>query len=115
MPAGELRERLRFEKRVTQADDGYGNREGDWQAQFEEIARVRMLTGSEPVIAARMAGVQPVRITVYSSYRTRLITSGWRAVDTRNEARMFAITAPPANLDEKNRFLDIMAQSGVPT
>ena len=115
MPAGGLRERLRFEKRAAQADDGYGNREGDWECQFDEYARVRPLTGSEPVIAARLTGVQPVRITVRSCYQTRLITSGWRAVDTRDETRTFAITAPPANLDEKNRYLDIMAETGAPT
>jgi hypothetical protein len=58
--------------------------------------------------------VQPVRITVRSSSRTRTITTGWRAIDMRDETRVFNITSPPANLDEKNAYLDIMAQLGVP-
>jgi head-tail adaptor len=115
MSAGELRERLRFERRPTTADDGYGNVEGGWRVMFEEYARVRPMTGSETVISARLAGVQPVRMTVRSSTRTRQITTGWRAVDMRDENRVFNITAPPANLDEKNAYLDIMAQLGVPT
>lgn len=113
--SGAKRERLRFEYRPTRVDDGYGNTEGGWRIGFETMARVRFLTGSEPVIAARLAGVQPVRITIDSTKDAREVTTGWRAVDARDPNRVFNITSPPANMDEKNRELDIMAQSGVPT
>lgn len=116
MPAiGELRERLRFETRPKRPDDGYGNVEGPWQIEFVVKARVRPLIGSETVIAARLAGVQPVRITVRSSKAARAVTNGWRAVDVADSSRVFNITSPPANIDERKKYLDIMAQSGVPT
>lgn len=115
MLAGALRERLRFERRPTTADDGYGNVEGGWRMMFQAYARVRPLVGSETVIAQRLSGVQPVRITVRSSALARQVTAGWRAVDMRDEARVFNITAPGANMDERNRWVDLMATFGGPT
>lgn len=112
--AGDLRERLRFEVRPATTDDGYGNVEGAWQARFITAARIRPLAGSETVIAARLSGVQPVRITVRSSVETRAVTAGWRAVDCRDASRIFNVRAP-ANFDERNRYIDIMAEAGVPT
>lgn len=114
MSAGELRERLLFQERRTIPDDGYGNREGNWRVMFETRARVRPLVGSETVIASRLAGLQPYRLTVRSNETTRQITPGWRAVDSRDTSRIFNITAI-ANMDERSKYLDIMAQTGVPT
>lgn len=112
--AGELNERLAFQKRVASADDGYGNREGSWQEQFRCAAKVQPLRGSEAVIAQRLAGVQPVIITIRSCVAARLVGPFWRAVDTRDSSRVFNIKAG-ANFDERNEFITMMAESGVPT
>ena len=82
--AGLLNERFRFEKRVDQAD-GYGNFQGDWQAQFTVYGRRQDLRGGETVIAARLEGRQPAVITIYNSIQARTITTDWRAVDARND------------------------------
>lgn len=113
MSIGELRERLRFEVRPKRLDDSYGNVEGPWQIEFVAYARVLPLKGSEPVIAARLAGVQPAVITVRSSKASREVTPSWRAVDVRT-GTIWNIRSS-ANFDERNRYLTFMAESGVPT
>lgn len=113
MPAGKRRHKLRFEKRVEGVDDGYGNFEGAWEEQFTEMARVLPMKGSEPVIAARLGGVQPVIITIPSSDDARLVAPHWRAVDVNSEV-IYNIRSG-ANFDEKNREMQFIAESGVPT
>lgn len=113
MPAGSLRQRLRFERRPVAADDGYGNVEGAWRTAFEAMARVTPLRGSETVIAQRLAGVQPLVITTYSCENSRAVAPGWRAVDQRS-GDIYNIRSG-ANFDEKNRMLTFMADAGVPT
>jgi head-tail adaptor len=110
MSASELRDKVAFDKRTT-TDDGYGNVDGAWQEQFLEPARIRPLRGGEGVQAARLSGTQPVIITVRSSARTRQVTSSWRIRDART-GDIYAITAPPANTDEHDAYLDIMAVIG---
>lgn len=109
MPAGELRERVAFDRRPT-VDDGYGNVEGEWVEQFTVWARVRPLRGSETVIAERLAGVQPATITVRRSSDTAQIAVGWRARDTRT-GTVYDITAI-ANPDERGAYLELMVRAG---
>lgn len=111
--AGELNERLAFQKRVAAADDGYGNREGSWQEQFRCAAKVQPLRGSETVIAQRLAGVQPVIISIRSCTDARRVEPFWRAVDTRR-GTVYNLKAG-ANFDEVNEFVTFMAEAGVPT
>lgn len=112
MSAGELREKLSFEARIS-SDDEYGNpTAGEFTEQFEVSARIQPLKGGEGVIAARLTGVQPVIIRVRYSSDTAMIEAGWRAIDTRNN-KVYAITAPPINVDERRRYLDILATLGV--
>lgn len=112
--AGRLRERLRFEARETQADDGYGNVESAWQEQFCVAAGITPLRGSETVIASRLADRQPVIITIRSNICARMVTPGWRAVDVRDETKVYNIHAA-ANFDQRDKWIDIMAEAGVPT
>lgn len=113
MSAGKFREKLRFEKRTIGADDGYGNREQGWADQFTELADVLPMKGSEPVIAARLGGVQPVIITIRSSAYARLVAPDWRAVDVRSGV-IYNIKSG-ANFDQRNRDVQFIAESGVPT
>lgn len=109
--AGSLKEELRFES-PTPADDGAGNYTEGWTPEFERSARVRPLKGGESVLAARLAGTQPVIITVRRDTQTRGIGSEWRAVDTRSGA-IYQLKAPPADMLENRAYLDILATSGV--
>lgn len=108
--AGELREKLTFAERQT-TDDGYGGVIGNFSDQFTVRAKVQPLKGGEGVVQARLAGRQPVVITVYYSSETAQIQADWRATDARTGV-VYAITAPPANMDRRKRFLDILAVIG---
>lgn len=108
--AGALSERVTFSKRI-ETDDGLGNVESDWVDQFNEPTRLRPKLGSEPVIAARQAGVQPLLLVVRSSARTRSVTPAWRAVNARTGAIYNIRTV--ANPDERNTWLEMLVQEGV--
>ena len=111
--AGALTERVHFQRRDEQ-DDGYGNPvAGDWTTQFTEPARLQPKLGSEPVLAARLTGVQPFLLVVRSSARTRGVTPAWRAVNARTGAEYNIRTV--ANVDERNAWLEMLVQEGVAT
>lgn len=109
MSAGELRERIAFDRRAI-VSDGYGNEQGDWQEQFVVHARIRPLRGGEQVMASRLQGVQPVIIKVRVSSWTRQIEPDWRARDVRTNV-VYALK-PKANSDEKGKYFEILATAG---
>jgi SPP1 family predicted phage head-tail adaptor len=113
MAAGKLRERLKFQKRGEPVDDGYGNTVTDWVDQFTVSARVKPRLGSEPIIAQRLQGVQPVTITVRASSDTRQIAPDWRAIDTRDATKVYNLRTAAA--DEKDRFIEMLADDGAAT
>jgi head-tail adaptor len=105
-----MRDRLRFESRAV-ADDGYGNPvAGDWTHRFTRSADVRPARGGEEVLAAKLQGVQPVRIIVYSDSETRTVTPEWRAVDSRS-GLVYAIRAV-ADEERRGQFLTLDAIAG---
>lgn len=111
--AGSLSEVVAFQVR-SEADDGYGNPvTGDFATQFTEPARLRPLKGSEPVLAARLTGVQPFLLVVRGSARTRAVTPAWRAVNARTGAVYNIATV--ANPDERNAWLEMLVTEGVAT
>lgn len=118
--AGQLRERVTFQRR-DETPDAYGNPiAGDWTDQFSEPARLTPRLGGEEVIAARMTGVQPYILTVRSSARTRGLTPAWRAYDARKgmgdtgePVREFQILSI-ANVDEKGQYIDLLVREGAP-
>ncbi len=59
-PAGQLNQVVRFQQRAPNAN---GKRLGDWEPGFKTRAKVVPRLGTEPVIQARMQGVQPVAVT----------------------------------------------------
>lgn len=112
MSAGELREKLSFEARI-QTGDEYGNPEsGDFSEQFVEHGRIQPLKGGETVLASRLAGTKPVIIRVRYSSDTIMIRPGWRVKDVRSGV-YYSVTAPSINVDEKRRYLDILATEGI--
>jgi head-tail adaptor len=108
--AGGMGDRLRFESRAV-ADDGYGNPvSGDWTHRFTRSADVRPARGGEEVLAAKLQGVQPVRIIVYSDSETRTVTPEWRAVDNAS-GLVYAIRAV-ADEERRGQFLTLDAIAG---
>ncbi len=108
--AGDLRERFTFAKR-TDTPDEYGNPvAGGWIDQFTVWAAVKPLKGGEGVQAARLAGSQPVIITVRYSSQTRQISPAWRATDARTGVE-YNITSA-ADMQRDRQFIDIMAVAG---
>lgn len=109
MPAGELREKVAFDKRTIVIDD-YGNERSVFAEQFQRPARIQPLRGGEAVQQARLGGVQPVIIVVRQDAQTLLIATDWQARDVRAN-RIYSIQSV-ANMDEHNAYLDILATEG---
>jgi len=108
--AGDLRERIRFDKRADQ-EDGYGNTKDAWEAQFTRSAMFLMKPGSESVLSERLQGRQPVTMIVRFDTLTALIKSDWRAVDTRTGI-VYAIRAAE-DMDRKRQWISIIAEAGI--
>lgn len=110
MNAGDLDHRFAFDEPTSTPNGGGGTISG-WEEQHVCWAALTYLRGSEPVIAARLVGIQPVVIRIRSCTAAREIGSDWRARDVRTGS-IYAIKGAP--VPSKDRaFLDIMATSGV--
>jgi SPP1 family predicted phage head-tail adaptor len=112
MSAGELRERVTFQQRSYQSD-GYGNSEGDFGDAFTVAARIKPARGAESIQAARLAGREPVVITVRYSSDTAEIRTEWRAYDARSQ-KYYNIRSI-VNPDEHKAYLDLECDGGVAT
>lgn len=109
MTAGELRERIAFHS-IAESDTSYGIAAGEYEEQFRRDARIRPLVGSEPVIAERLQGVQPLVIKVRSDSETRTITTAWKIVNVRTlDAFQIRAVTP----DEKRRYIEFVCEKGV--
>lgn len=108
--AGALKERIEFQKRVY-AQDGYGNEQSSFEPVFECRAGYNSMRGSESVIAARLTGVQPLRIRVRSTTETRAVQPDWRIRDM-NTNKLYALTAVVQDFDNKD-WMDIFVTEGV--
>lgn len=77
--AGGLRRRITFRQPTT---DGDGEASG-YADVVTRDARVTPKVGGEEVQASRMAGHQPVVITVRREVALKYLNNGWQAVDAR--------------------------------
>lgn len=112
--SGVLRVKLHFQVQSL-VDDGMGNEQsGPWETAFTDYAELIPLRGGEPVQAARLTGVQPYIVRVRSHTASREVTPSWRALDARNPKRVLNIRTV-SDPDEKNAWLDMMADDGVAT
>ncbi|HEV7339833.1 MAG TPA: phage head closure protein [Bosea sp. (in: a-proteobacteria)] len=111
--AGDLRESIRLEERVPGGDDGYGNTLPDtWTLRATTPARIRILKGSETVMAGRLQGTQTAVITVRNQPSLASATNAWRAANARTGQTYNIRAVTP---DERGAFVDILAESGIPS
>lgn len=115
--AGDLKWRVRFDKRVEENDPA-GGVLSNWQEQFSRLAAIlpqkgRMM-GEEPVMAQRLTGLQPYIIIVRFDSLTRTIVPDWRAVEMLNgvPVRYFAIKSPPEDMERKRQWISMTAVAG---
>jgi SPP1 family predicted phage head-tail adaptor len=106
----DLYNRVSFQAPVS-TDDGHGGVEVGWSTGFQIRAHFRYLRGSEVVLAARLAGKQPVVVTVPNCSDARGVTAGWRMVDARTGDE-FNVRAAPVPTDDR-QFLEVLCESGV--
>ncbi|SMQ65878.1 Phage head-tail joining protein [Devosia lucknowensis] len=111
--SGALRGRVHFQRRQTEPDPWGGDpREGDWATVTTCAAEFLPLKGSETVIANRLQGIQPYIVRVRQSAATWQVDETWRVVDARDDARVFAIKAPPTDPDQKRQWLEFLVEQG---
>jgi len=108
--ATKLQDRIAFDA-PTSTPNGQGGTIAGWAVQHECWAQITYLRGTEPVIAARLVGVQPVVFRIRNCNAARQIGSDWRARDIRTGTE-YAIKGNPVPSDDR-AYLDIMATSGV--
>lgn len=118
---GSMREAVAFDAPL-QVDDGHSGVIDGWtddDAAVKCRAHFRFLRGGEAVQAARLAGRQPIVVTVYRSSQTRQITEDWRMRDARNGT--YDVdgnwTGPQYNIrtivpTEDQQFLEITVEVG---
>lgn len=99
--SGLLREMVRFQQHAL---DTNGDRLGPWTDAFTLPARVIAQTRGEAILQQRIAGVQPVMITVRLDTYSAQIDTDWRAVWL---AWPYEITA--VAMDELGQLLSIQA------
>ena len=110
--AGARRERIRFERRIA-LEDGYGNEEGDWTHLCGPFwAELAPMGGREEVLGQRLTGVQPYTLTILSCIEARAIDTACRAVDDRDQNRVFDIV-DASNPDQRAAELSFLVKTGV--
>lgn len=112
--AGELKGLFSFQKK-TDGDDGLGGTTpgtGPFAEVFKDYGRLISLTGSETIIAGRLSGRQPYRLTVRSNTNTRTIDPSWQVVDSRSPIKVYAILSPVSDSDMGNAWLDMLIAVG---
>jgi head-tail adaptor len=105
--AGALKDRITFEARGLDAN---GDPLGAWETKFTVWAQLVWLRGSESALQQRLESKQPVAIVVRTSTQAREIDTSWRAVNARNAAQRFNITA--VSPSKEPGFIDILAVMG---
>lgn len=102
--AGQLDRRVTFKLRALDAN---GDRLGALTEICTRFARVQPLKGGEAVQASRVAGRQPVIITVRADSDTRSIDNGFEAYDARDATVAWDVTSKIAT--EDRAWVEVMA------
>jgi head-tail adaptor len=110
--AGELRDSVRIQRRLT-AEDGYGNKVGDWKDLFAQPRRCRLTPtrGGEAVIAQRAQGTALFDCWLRFDEALFGCTTDDRAIDERNPNRTFNIKFVQ-DMDGDRRWLLMQLELG---
>jgi hypothetical protein len=100
--AGELTQRLRF---MARRADANGDRTGPLEVVFETRAKRTFLRGGEPVLAARLDGVQPVAFRIRRSKDASAVSTDFEIVDARDQTT-FTVTS--VEFSEDRLWIDIL-------
>lgn len=107
--AGPLHQLVAFDS-PKPTDDGHGGVIDGWTEQLRCRAAFRFLRGGEAVQASRLAGRQPVVVTIYQSVESSAIDTSWRMRDLRSGTAYNLRSIVPT---DDRRFYEITAESGV--
>lgn len=107
--AGDLTSFIALERPLLDAD---GVQAGWEDATYTCRARIRYLRGGEAVIAGRLAGRQPVVVTIRRSVGADAVGEDWRLRDLRRSVTYNIRSIVPT---EDRAWLEITAESGVAT
>ena len=111
--AGDLRQRVKFQRRTKVVDD-YGNEEGAWSdLNIERSCSLTPTRGGESIQAGRLAGTASWDLWLRSDSQTRGLHTGDRVVDMRDSDRTFNIVFGPEDMDGRRTWLLIQCMSGV--
>ena len=111
MAAGQLREKVAFDRR-SQEEDGFGNFRTTWSGLVPAIAaRIQPLRGSEEVQAQRLQGVQPYLVKVRRCAATLGVKTSDRVRNLRTGAVYDIRTVTP---DEAREYVDLICVEGSP-
>jgi head-tail adaptor len=91
----------------VKADDGYGNKRGDFQEVFRDWGGFRFLRGGEGVIESRLASKQPAILTLRSTAQAKTIAPHWRVVAG---GRAYDVKEHPRPTDDR-MFLEILVEA----
>lgn len=109
MSAGKLRERFAFSRR-DEADDGLGNRQGEWIEAPPVAAERIWLRGGEAVMANRLGGRAPAIVKIRFSTAASQITTDWRCRDVRSGEIFNIRQVMPA---VKRDYIELLCELGV--
>lgn len=115
MRAGELREKVTFQRSAPGAGDGAGNY-GDDFANIPGAVRISAdlapVRQAEVVLSEGVKGLVLYECNVRYSTVLAGLTVGDRMIDARDASRVFNVKAPPINPDKRRRRLKILVEIG---
>lgn len=109
---GKLNRRVAFDapKNVKDGHGGIKNGFADDADATKVWANFRYLRGGETVQAARLAGRQPIVVTVRSSSQNKVIDTSWRMRDS--DGSIYNIRSGPVPSDDR-LYLEFTVEGGV--
>lgn len=115
MGAGQLRERVTFQRQAAGAGDGagnYGTAFADLAGATAIAASIGLPRGSEAINAEGVQGRTIFEVQVRYTAAAAAITVGDRMVDARDASRVFNVKGPPVNRDGHRKYLQIPVELG---
>lgn len=117
LQAGQLRNKVRFERRGVPTNDGAGNEMASWDTLIERAAQIKAVpvtnASAEAVIQGRLSGTAFMTITVRYDAQTKTITPDDRAVNVET-GDVYNVRSA-LDLDGDKRWITMDCEKGVAT